>query len=168
MIRVVNKKTHKPTDYDFEIHRPFALGNPYTSHKLSTTQAQFQARSVKDSKIAEKDKAICDALNLIYFSALRHTVYLVCYCSPEECHGDVIKEIVMEKLMKLPMRRGDIVTHPVWGMRRITMIDRHVYPVVLEGVVGERFKIEDLTFVRTKAENKKLIKEGSPEAYKLS
>ena len=108
MIRVVNKHTHKPTPNDLYIGRGSSLGNPFTSKLLADTQAQFQCSSREESvesyrnyllgKIAEHDKTICQALNHIYLLAKKGDLNLVCFCAKLACHGDVIKEIVDEKL----------------------------------------------------------------------
>lgn len=37
-------------------------------------------------------------LNQIYKLAISGEVYLSCYCFPKKCHGDVIKEIIENKI----------------------------------------------------------------------
>lgn len=110
MIQVVNKHKHKPTQNDFYIGRGSALGNPFTGSKeLGNTKAQFKASSREEAialyrnwlneKIAEKNQLVSAALNQIYLRAKKGPVSLVCYCKPQSCHGDVIKE-VMEKIIR--------------------------------------------------------------------
>lgn len=109
MINVVNIHKH-PYDLpeDVYIGRGSPLGNPYTSIQNRKTKAQFVCSSREESvakfkeyllrKIEQKDKNICDTLNKIYLLAIKGDVNLVCFCSPKKCHGDVIKEIIEEKL----------------------------------------------------------------------
>ena len=109
MIQVVNKYKFDPSDkISFYIGRGSALGNPFTSIKDKITKAQYVCDSREESvsnyesylieKIKVKDKSICDALNEIYLKAKCGDVYLVCFCAPKSCHGDIIKKIVDEKL----------------------------------------------------------------------
>lgn len=110
-ITVVNKHTHTPTKNDFYIGRGSALGNSYTSKKLSNTKAEFQCATPEESissfrkdlleKIKQKDKTVCDALNAIWKMAKKGDVNLVCFCITKTnnlCHGNIIKEIVESKL----------------------------------------------------------------------
>ena len=107
-IIVVNKHTHVFSDDDFYIGRGSALGNPYTSKPLANTKAQYQCATPEESissfrkylleKIKQKDKEICAALNAIWKKAKEGDVNLVCFCAPNCCHGDVVKEVVESKL----------------------------------------------------------------------
>lgn len=108
MIRVVNKHKHVPTSADFYVGRGNVLGNPFTSKPINNTKAEFQASSREESvasyrvwlkgKIASKDKYVCAELNRIYLLARAGDVNLVCFCKPQSCHGDVIKEVIESKL----------------------------------------------------------------------
>lgn len=108
MIYVVNKYKHTPTEFDVYIGRGSPLGNPYTSKKLSETKAQHQANSREESiksyesyileQIKKRDDDMCDELNRIYLMAKRGDVYLVCFCKPQDCHGDIIKKIIESKM----------------------------------------------------------------------
>lgn len=104
MIRVVNKKTHKPTSDDFYIGRGSVMGNPYHSKESNHPQALYKVDTVEEA-IEEYSKY----LNYNYFNDVlfREVVLslvdreledkdtnLVCYCSPNKCHGDVIKKFV--------------------------------------------------------------------------
>jgi hypothetical protein len=116
MITVVNKHTHKPTEYDWYIGRGSPLGNPFTSKPLANTKAQFQCKSREESvakfkeyileKIEKKDSVVCASLNYIYSMALKGDVNLICYCSPELCHGHIIKRIIEERLFS---RQSNII-----------------------------------------------------------
>jgi len=108
-IEVVNKYKHKETNNDVYIGRGSSLGNPYTSKNLLDTIAEFQCSSREGSiekykeyllnKIEQKDKSICDELNKIYKIIKDGTdVYLICFCVPKKCHGNIIKKIIEEKI----------------------------------------------------------------------
>lgn len=117
MIKVVNKRTHLPSSNDIYIGRGSALGNPFTgSKKLENTKAEFQCSSREeavakygvwiDEKIKQKDPEVRKALNEIYLKAKNGDVNLVCYCAPQLCHGDIIKEKIEIVLMKQPSVRN--------------------------------------------------------------
>jgi predicted DNA-binding protein len=109
MLKVVNKYKHEKTSSDIYIGRGSILGNPFTSKDLSKTKAIYQCESVEESitkykeylldKINNKDYDICNVLNIIGKKIMKNEpVNLVCFCSPSRCHGDIIKEIIEEKL----------------------------------------------------------------------
>lgn len=97
MVKVVNKRTHKPTKNDVYIGRPSPLGNPY-SHKLNNL-APFKTDSREESitkfetwfhdEICNGNEEIIQAIKAIPANA-----NLVCWCAPRACHGDVIAKIV--------------------------------------------------------------------------
>ena len=106
-IEVVNKYTHVPTDKDVYIGRRSPLGNIY-SHMHGTLaqyrvvnreQAVEKYESYLRNKIELKDPAITKELNRIYSMAKTGSVNLVCYCAPRKCHGEVIKKLVVEKML---------------------------------------------------------------------
>lgn len=111
MINVVNKHKHKKTNFDIYIGRGSSLGNPFTHLNKDDTKAQFQCETRDEAisnydnyirkKIFEKDELICKELNKIYLMSLRNDVNLVCYCKPKSCHGDIIKNIIEEKMFEL-------------------------------------------------------------------
>lgn len=99
MISVVNKYKHTPTPNDVYIGRGSPFGNPY-SH-MDATMATY--------KVATRDEAVdCfrqyfltrisnDAEFAAHVNKLKHKcsqgdVNLVCFCKPQRCHGDIIKE----------------------------------------------------------------------------
>tara|TARA_R110000772_G_scaffold17946_3_gene49966 strand:+ start:126688 stop:127080 length:393 start_codon:yes stop_codon:yes gene_type:complete len=111
-IHVVNQSKHVKTPTDYYIGRGSPLGNPYTSKEKKKTKAKFACFSRENSislyedylrkEISNKNKVICDTLNQIYLATSKEDVYLVCFCKPKLCHGDVIKKILMEKNIKNP------------------------------------------------------------------
>ncbi|UJP67098.1 DUF4326 domain-containing protein [Mongoliitalea daihaiensis] len=107
MITVVNKRKHLPTREDYYIGRGSALGNLFTGSKdISQTKAQFQAGSREEAialyrnwlkqELANGNEKVRIAMNEIYLKAKKGKVNLVCYCKPQACHGDVIKEVITE------------------------------------------------------------------------
>lgn len=117
-IFVVNKANHSPTNNDFYIGRGSVLGNPYTSKKLDNTKALYQCSSKEESieryevylrdKIESGDIVIMNEINYMLKHLKTSDINLVCYCKPNDCHGDVIKSYllstqineVMKKLIK--------------------------------------------------------------------
>lgn len=111
MIKVVNKYRHEVSDNDVYIGRGSPLGNPFTSQPLGKTKANTQCTTREESinnfreyikeKIKNKDITVCNELNRLYKQALTKDLNLVCFCSPLSCHGDVIKEIIDEKILNI-------------------------------------------------------------------
>jgi len=96
MTEVVNKYKVNMDDPDIVyIGRGSIWGNPY-SHKEGT-KAQH--------KVASRDQAV-DAYRRYLWSAIRNGVVtkemlkeldgkrLACYCSPQRCHGDILKAAI--------------------------------------------------------------------------
>lgn len=104
MIKVVNKKTHKPTSDDFYIGRGSCMGNPYHHKESNHPQAMFNVNTLDEClegyKIHLGREWISDGEirnfmdNLVERELNDRDTNLVCYCSPNKCHGDVIKEVV--------------------------------------------------------------------------
>ena len=107
MIKVVNKRTHQPRVEDVYIGRGSVLGNKYT-HIPTKTQATYIVSSREEAISSYKrwingmlnsnDIDVRRELNNIYTLAKHGNVNLVCYCSPQRCHGDILKEMIEEKL----------------------------------------------------------------------
>jgi len=104
MIRVVNKRTHKPTPDDFYIGRPSPLGNPFTHIQDKKTLAKYVV-STRDEAIKKYaayylEQLTCNQaflnewLRLVKFTKAHEHVNLVCWCAPQACHGDVLKEFL--------------------------------------------------------------------------
>lgn len=104
MIKVVNKRTHKPTPNDIYIGRGSNLGNPFTHKPIGNTKAEYQCKTRDESidmygnwienKVNICDKKVFDALREIQMKSENGTVYLVCYCKPLKCHGDIVKAMI--------------------------------------------------------------------------
>lgn len=99
MITVVNKKYHTPTDLDIYVGRGSPLGNPKPiTHLTTREEAIYYYKGYICEKIEKKDLTICQELNRIYRLAKRGDVNLVCFCVPDDCHGNFIKQLIESKL----------------------------------------------------------------------
>lgn len=105
-ITISNKHYAKVTDRDFFIGRGSPLGNPY-SHLSGPTLAEYKCKTRHEAvegyklwltaNILLADKRVCEAMKQISKMAKEpEGVNLVCYCSPAECHGEVIKLFIEE------------------------------------------------------------------------
>ncbi|CAN5264451.1 hypothetical protein BH24GEM2_BH24GEM2_19110 [soil metagenome] len=76
---------------------PFVLkeyGGKYTRDESVDAYREWLAE-----KIAARDAAVCDELNRLYGIAKTHgSLKLACFCSPQRCHGDVVKQVLLQKL----------------------------------------------------------------------
>lgn len=107
MIRVVNKKNHKPTPDDFYIGRGSVMGNPYHSKESNHPQALYKVETDKEAVIKYREYLIEQILNynqeIIDFIAdltdkylSGKDMYLVCFCKPNICHGDIIYNLIYD------------------------------------------------------------------------
>jgi hypothetical protein len=104
MIKVVNKKTHKPTPDDFYIGRGSVMGNPYHHKESNHPQALYKVETVEEAIDGYKkhfdysydnDAAFRKVvMGLIEREMYNQDTNLVCYCAPNKCHGDIIKKFV--------------------------------------------------------------------------
>lgn len=101
-IIVVNKRIHKPTRNDFYIGRPSPLGNPFThiadkktlAHRIvgSREEAIEAYQEYFKEEIRNSNSTVSHEFDrLERFVQDRDIVYLVCWCAPKGCHGDVLK-----------------------------------------------------------------------------
>lgn len=100
-INVVNKRTFKDNGDGtiIPIHRNHTLGNPFTLHREEDRSKVIeQYKEWIYQKIKDKDPTVTLALNTIANTVQQGKVYLICFCAPKPCHGDVIKEIVINKM----------------------------------------------------------------------
>ena len=106
MIIVRNKKTYKGPG--FYIGRPSVLGNPYSCKEKSL--AKYRVKSDKDAVSNFREYATIQYIvneefknaieEIIQHSQTHKETNLICWCSPNDCHGDVIKEYVEKELLK--------------------------------------------------------------------
>lgn len=110
-IQVVNKYKHEPTKYDVYIGRGSVFGNPYSHlpskfkdiiHCGTREEAIDKYREYFDDIINS-----CGCANKEFKKKIRkmvvdlkmgEKVYLVCYCSPKPCHGDVIRDYILTQI----------------------------------------------------------------------
>lgn len=111
-LKVVNKYYHKNNDensIDIYIGRGSVLGNPYTHLDLKLTKAKFRVQTRQEAienyesyirkQIEQGNKEIIDELNrIIELMKIKNKVFLVCFCKPASCHGDIIKKVLKEKI----------------------------------------------------------------------
>jgi len=110
MVKVVNKKTHKPTPDDFYIGRGSVLGNPYFFNESNHPQALFKLDTRDECvdayekyfiELMDDDNKFSDTIeSLVDKCKQGDNINLVCFCKPDRCHGDVIKEYLEESLWK--------------------------------------------------------------------
>lgn len=112
MIYVYNrlKEDHTDKENNYPIYRPSILGNPYYWEKDKKTLAMFVVKT-RDEAI-DRYEAYFDRMyrgnapfkyliDEIYEKYKRgEDIYLECYCKPERCHGDIIKEKLERRLVK--------------------------------------------------------------------
>ena len=130
-IYVVNKRDNidyakkYPGATVFYIGRGSPLGNMY-SHLPNTkakhsvaTRHQAVACFEKDLNAAikappsqrEKEQTLMvNMLNQIYVALIKGDVVLECFCSPQKCHGDVIKAVIIKACERMGRHYGPVHT----------------------------------------------------------
>lgn len=107
-ITVVNKYKDREGGGIF-IGRPSILGNPFSHLENvsgNVTKVESREKAVSryadwlDEKINSKDPEVCKELNRLLTAALRGPIKLVCYCAPKPCHGDIIRERLLQKITR--------------------------------------------------------------------
>jgi hypothetical protein len=113
MIYVYNRTKEDYTDKgenNYPIYRGSILGNPYTHIKDKKTQAMFVVKTREEAIERYKSyfdrmyngnapfKFIIDEMYEKYKNG--EDIYLECYCAPEPCHGDIIKDKLEKRLVK--------------------------------------------------------------------
>lgn len=106
-IQVVNKNNHEISEYDYYIGRPSILSNIY-SHKPSryakytvdTRAEAIDSYAVYFEDMLHNEEFAAELEKLLNFFKKNNKLYLVCYCKPKRCHGDVIKEYLIKRLRK--------------------------------------------------------------------
>jgi hypothetical protein len=80
----------KVEPYDIYIGRPSPWGNPFT-HKPGTL-AKFQVRSREEAVQAYRNWIQTQPQLLARIVELKGKI-LGCWCKPQSCHGDVLKDL---------------------------------------------------------------------------
>ena len=112
MIHIYNrlKEDFSWHENNYPCYRPSLLSNPYTHIRDRKTLASFVVKS-RDEAIDRYDayfdrmykgnapfKFIIDEIYEKYKRG--EDIYLECYCKPERCHCDIIKEELEKRLMR--------------------------------------------------------------------
>lgn len=109
-IRILNKHKDEYSIDDVYIGRGSVLGNPYTHLPLGQTKAEVLvlSREIAIEKYREyavymikNDKAFRKAMiELVLRFLAGENINLVCYCKPKACHGDVIKDLILNEVTR--------------------------------------------------------------------
>ena len=93
MITIVNKRTYKgPGEY---IGRPSSLGNPFPISKLASRDDVISMYRGWLKEMYGLNGNVRHELHRLAEIAEAGDLYLICWCAPEACHGDVIKEVLL-------------------------------------------------------------------------
>lgn len=86
-----------PTKRSFYIGRGSPLGNPYVIGPLHTRDEAIDRYKIYlEERCAAKDPKILAELNNIYTHALEEPIALVCFCAPKRCHGEIIRQVLLD------------------------------------------------------------------------
>ena len=98
-ITVANRKHYKGDEY-FKIDRTTPLGNPYRITESRTRQQAVEMYSdYMEKRIGANDTKIITNLNVLYnYLVKNRRVVLMCHCKPKLCHGDIIRQLLINKL----------------------------------------------------------------------
>lgn len=95
MIQIKNKKTFTGSGY--YIGRPSLLGNPFIIGRDGTRNQVIEKYKSWLLNKLQTDEAIQEEfLELVYSYTAKQELNLVCWCHPEPCHGDIIKEYILQ------------------------------------------------------------------------
>ena len=93
-MKILNRRTDEIPEGAVPVHRPSLLGNPFKLNKvhapgdrkkvIAPSQVYFDNRVKSDRTFREQLAKIKDA------------PALVCWCAPEPCHAEVIREYLEE------------------------------------------------------------------------
>lgn len=112
MIYVYNrlKEDFSMCENNYPIYRPSILSNPYSHIKDKKTLAMFVVKNRDEAidryegyfdRMYSGNAPFKFLIDEIYEKYKRgEDIYLECYCKPERCHGDIIKEKLEKRLMK--------------------------------------------------------------------
>lgn len=105
----ITKENHDGEN-DFYCGRGSYVGNPYTHIKDKKTKAQFVVRDRETAialysnyfdKMYGNNIPFTEYIDQIYeLYKNGEDVYLGCYCHPQSCHCDIIKDKLQKRLMK--------------------------------------------------------------------
>jgi len=99
-VEIINLKTERPLqEYDIRIHRGTPLGNPFkvTDESLRDEMCDayitwFYNHRVLNNSVVAKELARIQAI------LHKHKIVrLFCWCVPKRCHGETIKEFLLNE-----------------------------------------------------------------------
>lgn len=111
MITVVNKRTHEPCGADIYIGNPSVFQNPWSATGVGSRGnaieyiEYYKIRIADALKLRSEHRMWKSLSELVKMEAEGKEIHLVCWCKPNSCHGDVLKEVV-EKLARLYKKHG--------------------------------------------------------------
>lgn len=99
MICVVNKYKHTPTPNDVHIGRGSPFGNPYAIGSEYTRDQAVDTYCLYLNGKRQYNAQFRHELQKIADKAKTGDINLVCYCKPQRCHGDVLKDILEKEYL---------------------------------------------------------------------
>ena len=94
-ITVVNKYKHIPTPSTIYIGRGSIFGNPFHVSMGRTECIEKYRTDVFIPNMLDTNSAYYIAIKrLLDRVKLGENIYLMCYCAPQACHGDIIKTYI--------------------------------------------------------------------------
>lgn len=95
LVRIENQKTYKGEG--FRIGRPTPLGNPFKiDAENSRNKVIEQYRGWLLEKLDSDNPTSRMFVTLLDELQDNECIILICHCAPLRCHGDVIKEFLLE------------------------------------------------------------------------
>lgn len=97
-ITVVNKHHKQSGEY---IGRGSPLGNPYPIDNATGNTRKVVIDCYRiwlKEQIDTNNKLVCNELNRLVGLAQQGELKLQCFCAPLPCHGDVIKQVLLEAM----------------------------------------------------------------------
>ena len=92
MIKIVNKRWFKGNG--IYIGRPSPLGNPFVLGRDGNRDEVIEKYNIYLRKKLKEDEKVRTEFDRIKELSKKGDVFLVCWCAPKRCHGDVIKGII--------------------------------------------------------------------------
>ena len=91
-MKILNKRFDKINENSVYIGRPSKWGNPFT-HLDKKTKADIIVSTRKQAIKKYKEYILQNKELMKDLHELKNKD-LVCWCSPKDCHGDILKELV--------------------------------------------------------------------------
>ena len=96
-INIRNRKQYK--DKGEYIGRPTVLGNPFAVTKTQPRKIAIERYSIWLNDALKHDyPPVLEELDRLFSILIKEqSLTLLCWCAPEPCHGDIIKEVLLKK-----------------------------------------------------------------------